>query len=226
MVQFLQGMIKKGIIMKFKLFKEIFDLNPSEVENFIIDKIKSEYNFDTKEKEEQWWKDFNLKINWYPTHNQFYVYTEPNLKYENKEIEIPEIVNEQFPYFKKWNTHYIFKDRDISLDEYLWHTFDHYHFNFREIYALITGKTEIWSVCTNFINDDLELSYDGIYNKEYVTVIKTKAGEWFFQKWEKGETLIDEDGEEYIDNIEKRLPLQKELLDYVITLDPEEVKLR
>ena len=46
------------------------------------------------------------------------------------------------------------------------------------------------------------------------------------QKWEKGETLIDEDGEEYIDSIEKRLPLPKELLDYVITLDPEEVKLR
>lgn len=203
--------------MEFKVFTKIFDLDPKEVENFIIELTKENFSFDSEEEEKQWWEDFNLVVRWYPTHNQFYVFTDPNLKHEyNKEIKVPEIVKKQFPYYKPTDA-FKFKDRDITIEEYLWHQFDHYHYNFREIYALMTGETEIWSVCYDTYDDgdDIEISYYGLYNKNYITVIKTKSGEWFLQKW------IEDGG-----YIEERKEVPKELLDYVITLDPKEVELR
>ena len=202
------------------VFKEIFDLDPKEVEEFVKSLTKEKYYFENEEQEKQWWEDFYLEVNWYPTHNNFYVYTEPRLSYENKKKpKYNRLAKKQFPYIKSWNTHYTFKGREITLDEYLWHQFDHYHYNFYEIYGLMTGKTEVWSVCFNCYNekDDIEFSYEGVYHKEYVNIIKTKSGEWFLQEWESKE---DDENEE------KRKSLPKDLLDYVVALDPEEVKTR
>lgn len=202
------------------VFKEIFDLDPKEVEEFVKNLTKEKYYFENEEQEKQWWEDFYLEVNWYPTHNNFYVYTEPRLSYESKKKpKYNRFAKKQFPCIKNWNTHYTFKGREITLDEYLWHQFDHHHYNFYEIYGLMTGKTEVWSVCFNCYNekDDIEFSYKGVYHKEYVNIIKTKSGEWFLQEWESKE---DDENEE------KRKSLPKDLLDYVVALDPEEVKTR
>lgn len=193
-----------------KVFIKIFEIEPKEVENFVINLVKEGYNFDSKEEEKQWWEDFQLVVRWHPNCNQFYVFTKPNIKYENKRVKYDKIVFKQFPHFKEWDTHYTFKGREISLDEYLWHQFDHYHFNFYEIYALMTGETEIWRVGYGSKDSDEELCYTGIYKKEYIDVIKTKSGEWFIKEWE--------------DEKEKRLPVPKDLLEYVASLDPEEVE--
>lgn len=214
--------------MRFNVFKEIFDLDPKEVEEFIRNQIKNKYKFKTVEEKEQWWKDFTLEVKWYPSCNNFYVYTEPNLEYTNdKPVKITFKGRKQFPYSKKWSGHHTFKGREITLDEYLYHQFDHYHFNFYEIYGLMTGKTEVWRVWDNRNGEDeIELSYDGVYNKEYVDIIKIRNGYWHLREWEEGELVTDEYGETYHETIEKRVPVPKDLLDYVIALDPDEVSLR
>ena len=201
------------------LFKNIFDLDPKEVEVFVIKLTKDQFHFDNKKEEEQFWNDFYLVVRWHPANNQFYVYTEPRLTHEYKKIKLGRKVVKQFPYLKEFNDHYIFKGREISLDEYLYHQFDHYHYNFREIYALMTGETEIWRVCYCSEDSDIELCYDGIYKKNYIDVIKTKTNEWFLQEWE-----YSDDEEE--DPKEIRKPLPKDLLKYVLELNPEEVEKR
>lgn len=195
-----------------KVFTKIFEIDPKEVERFIINLVKEGYTFNSKEEERQWWEDFHLVVRWHPDCNQFYVFTEPNLKHENKKIKYDEIVFKQFPYFRDWSAHYTFKGRDISLDEYLWHQFDHHHYNFYEIYALMTGETEIWSVNYGTKDDDIELCYTGIYKKEYINIIKTRSGKWFIKEWK--------------DEKEKRLPAPKDLLKYVTSLIPKEVEAR
>jgi hypothetical protein len=201
------------------LFKNIFDLDPKKVEDFIIELTKKNFRFDNAKEEEQFWNDFYLIVRWHPANNQFYVYTEPRLTHEYKNVKFDKKVIEQFPYLKKTVDHYIFKGREISLDEYLYHQFDHYHYNFREIYALMTGETEIWGVCYGSEDGDIELYYNGIYKKNYIDVIKTKANKWFLQKWEYSD---DEEKEPK----EIRKPVPEDLLKYVLELDPEEVESR
>lgn len=203
------------------LFKNIFDLDPKKVEDFVIELTKKNFHFDNAKEEEQFWNDFYLIVRWHPANNQFYVYTEPRLTHEYKNVKFDKKVVEQFPYLKGAVDHYTFKGREISLDEYLYHQFDHYHYNFRKIYALITGETEIWGVCYGSEDCDIELSYDGIYKKNYVDVIKTKANEWFLQEWEYSD---DEEDEDYPKKIRK--PVPEDLLKYVLELDPEEVESR
>lgn len=193
--------------MKFKVFTKIFELNPKEVEKFIIEYTKKKYHFDTKEEKEQWLENFRLEVKWYPDCNDFYVYTEPNIKRDNK-------------------NHWTFKGKEISLDEYLWYQGKHHHYNFYEIYGLMTGETEIWSFCDNCDNDILFL-YSGVYRKEYIDIIKTRTNEWFIRDWEiNGKEIDDETGEEYYNYKEIRKPIPADLLEYVISLNPEEVKLR
>lgn len=201
------------------LFKNIFDLDPEEVEKFIIELTKEHFHFDNTKEEEQFWNDFSLIVRWQPVNNQFYVYTKPNLKHEYKKIKFDKKVVEQFPYLKGTIDHFTFKGREISLDEYIYHRFDHYHYNFHEIYALMTGETEIWRVGYGSEDDDIELYYDGIYKKNYITVIKTKTNEWFLQEWE-----YSDDEEE--DPKEIRKPIPEDLLKYALELDPEEVESR
>ena len=201
------------------MFKKIFDLDAKEVEKFIIELTKEHFRFNNTKEEEQFWNDFSLIVRWHPANNQFYVYTEPNLKHEYKKINFDKKAVEQFPYLKKVNDHFTFKGREISLDEYLYHQLDHYHYNFYEIYALMTGETEIWGVGYGSEEDDIELYYNGIYKKEGVTVIKTKNNEWFLLEWK------DSDDEEELAK-EIRKPVPEDLLKYVIELDPEEVESR
>lgn len=200
------------------LFKNIFELDPKEVEDFIIELTKEQFHFDNTKEEEQFWNDFYLVVRWHPANNEFYVYTEPRLTYEHKKVKLGKKIAKQFPYLKEINDHFIFKGREISLDEYLHHQSNHYHYNFREIYALMTGETEIWRVGYGFEDDDIELYYDGIYKKNYVSVIKTKTNEWYLQEWEHS------DDEE--DSKEIRKPIPEDLLKYVLELDPEEVESR
>ena len=141
------------------------------------------------------------------------------MEHEYKKIKFGKKAIEQFPYLEEVNDHFTFKGREISLDEYLYHQFDHYHYNFYEIYALMTGKTEIWRVGYGSEEEDIELCYGGIYKKEGVSVIKTKNNEWFLQEWE------DSDDEEELAK-EIRKPVPEDLLKYVIELDPEEVESR
>lgn len=201
------------------LFKDIFDLDPKEVEDFIIELTKKNYHFDNAKEEEQFWNDFSLIVRWHPANNQFYVYTEPNLTHNYKKIKFGRKVVKQFPYLKETIDHFTFKGREISLDEYLYHQFDHYHYNFRKIYALMTGETEIWSVGYGSEDDDIELYYDGIYKKNGITVIKTKTNEWFLQEWE-----YPDDEEKDPKEIRKSVP--EDLLKYVLELEPEEVESR
>ena len=72
---------------KKMLFKNIFDLDPKEVEDFIIELTKENYHFDNTKEEEQFWNDFSLIVRWHPANNQFYVYTEPNLTHNYKKIK-------------------------------------------------------------------------------------------------------------------------------------------
>ena len=214
--------------MAFKVFTKIFELDPKKVEQFVIKQFKSKYNFDLNE-EEQWDNDFTAEVKWCPTHNQFYVFTKPKLDYKIEKIDYSEIALKQFPEIEECDYHYTFKGRYITLDEYLYHQLDHWHYNFREIYALMTGETEIYGVCKDFCAEDdneIVLVYYGCYHKNYVSIIKTKSNEWFLQEWKDGETKIGEDGEEYTESIEIRKHLPQDLLDYVIALDPEEVLLR
>ena len=200
------------------VFKNIFDLDPKEVEKFIIELTKEQFHFDNVKEEEQFWNDFYLIIRWHPKSNQFYVYTEPRLTHKYKKVKLGKKAIKQFPYLKEITDHFTFKGREISLDEYLYHRFDHYHYNFYEIYALMTGETEIWRVSYGSEDNDIELYYDGIYKKNYIDVIKTKTNEWFLQEWEYS------DDEE--DPKEIRKPLPEDLLKYVLELDPEEVRSR
>lgn len=199
-------------------FKSIFDLEPKDVENFIIELTKKQFHFDNAKEEEQFWNDFYLIVGWYPANNEFYVYTEPKLSYECKKIKFGKKVTKQFPHLKEIDSHYTFKGREISLDEYLYHQFNHYHYNFHEIYALMTGETEIWSVGYGSEEDDIELYYYGIYKKNYIDVIKTKTNEWFLQEWE------DSDDEKAPKEI--RNPIPEDLLKYVLKLEPKEVESR
>lgn len=201
------------------LFKNIFDLDPKEVEDFIIKYTKEQIHFDNVKEEEQFWTDFYLVIEWHPTDNQFYVYTKPKLLYEHKKVKFGKKVAKQFPYLKEINDHFTFKGREISLDEYLHHQSNHYHYNFHEIYALMTGETEIWGVCYDSEGDDIELHYYGLYKKNRIDVIKTKTNEWFLQEWENS------DNEEDLSK-EIRKPLPEDLLKYVLKLVPEEVESR
>jgi len=201
------------------LFKNIFDLDPKEVEDFVIKLTKEQFRFDNEKEEEQFWNDFYLVVRWHPANNQFYVYTEPRLIHEYKKVKLGRKAVKQFPYLKEFNDHYTFKGREVSLDEYLYHQFDHYHYNFREIYALMTGETEIWGTGYGSEDSDVELYYYGIYKKNYIDVIKTKTNEWYLQEWE------DTDDEEE-DPKEIRKPIPKDLLKYVLELNPEEVEKR
>lgn len=205
------------------MFKKIFDLDPKEVEKFIIERTKMQFHFDNVEEEKQFWNDFSLVVNWHPVHNQFYVYTKPILKHEYKKIKFGKKAIEQFYYLKEVDDHFTFKGREISLDEYMYHCFDHYHYNFHEIYALMTGETEIWSVGYGSEDGDIELYYDGLYKKNNICVIKTKTNEWFLQEWD-WENYDDEDDESEPKEIRK--PIPEDLLKYVLDLDPEEVESR
>ena len=51
------------------LFKNIFDLDPKEVEDFIIELTKKNYDFDNEKEEEQFWNDLFLIVRWYKENN-------------------------------------------------------------------------------------------------------------------------------------------------------------
>ena len=62
-----------------QLFKKIFDLDPTEVEEFITKIYKDQWT----RYELSFPEDMDVKINWCVPYNEFYVYTEPKLETED-----------------------------------------------------------------------------------------------------------------------------------------------
>ena len=110
------------------MFKKIFDLNPKEVEEFIINLVKEDRKRGLEPEEyEQWLKDYEIQVRWYPTYNEFYVQIEPNITTED---------------YKHW---YFKDDHELTAGEYFKLAFDHEHYYFGEIYGLMTGNTTCYA---------------------------------------------------------------------------------
>lgn len=149
-----------------KLFKKIFDLDPKEVEDFI-----------TKEYKDQWTQyghtfpeDMEVKINWYPTANEFYVYCEP--KMETKD-------------YKK----YKFRGKRVNLSKYFDLTFyNHSHYDFSQIYGMMTGETTFNGEVGIWPDPNHPVDYDRIlvfyYHKKYTQVCHKTDGTWYISDWD------------------------------------------
>ena len=139
-----------------KVFKKIFDLDPEVVEDYIRKDVEAKF---AQSDDPESINDFDIRINWHPTCNEFYVFTDPKLDHD-----------------KNWE-HYYFKGKSLTLDEYLPLTFDHWHYTFQEIYGYITGEIvynePIWLVGDT---EHDKKAYDFIYQKKHVTVYDYKDG--------------------------------------------------
>lgn len=152
------------------MFKKIFDLDPKKVEEFIKDEVKNYYS------DKDYLKNYEIKINWLVTDDEFYVYLEPKLETKN------------------WKKYSFKGKKNISLSDYFNEISKHLHYDFPAIYGEITGETTFVDKVTLDPTDKNEKMYIFIYNKEYTTVVKDKAtGEWFIEDW-------DEDSDKEIRN--------------------------
>lgn len=51
------------------MFKEIFDLDPKEVEEFITNLVRENHKRGLESEEyEQWLKDYEIQVRWHPTY--------------------------------------------------------------------------------------------------------------------------------------------------------------
>lgn len=166
-----------------QLFKKIFDLDPNEVENFITQDYKDRwtrngYTFP---------KDMEVKIYWYPTCNEFYVFHDPKL--ETKD-------------YKK----YSFRGKRVNLSKYFDLTFyDHAHYDFQEIYGRITGETTYSGRVGLYGKPkDYDKMWTFWYKKEYTYVCHKADGTYFILDW-------DDETEEEI-----RKPVPTDLMEEVL----------
>ena len=178
------------------MFKKIFDLDPNEVENFIKDLVKERYKRGLEPEEyEQWLKDYEILVRWYPTCDEFYVQIEPNITTKD---------------YKHW---YFHSDKELTAGEYFRLAFDHEHLYFREIYGLMTGETICYS--SYGCCDPNHEGYSFIVNKEYVSIERDKTdGHYYEQTYDKEndkqvftllacEAAIAKDIKDYEDNRRK-----------------------
>lgn len=143
------------------MFRKIFDLDPKEVEAFIINKEQEDRKRGLEPEEyEQWLKDYEVQVRWHPTYDEFYVQIEPNITTKDYD-------------------HWYFKDdHELTAGEYFKLAFDHSHYYFREIYGLMTGEPICYSTYGTcrpnsdgyfFIIDkkDIRIAYDKVEDKYY-----------------------------------------------------------
>jgi len=94
-------------------FKKIFNLDPSEVENFLRNKVAAQF---VKSKWDEKMEDYFVQVEWMVPNEEFYVHLEPKLHTID---------------YKKWS----FKEKeDISAGEYFSLCKQHWHFSFEEVY--------------------------------------------------------------------------------------------
>lgn len=143
------------------MFKKIFDLNPKEVEEFIINLVKEDRKRGLEPEEyEQWLKDYEIQVRWHPTYNEFYVQIEPNITTKDYE-------------------HWYFKDdHELTAGEYFKLAFNHEHYYFGEIYGLMTDNTTCYA--TYGCVDPNHEGYFFIINKEYVSIERDKTNNNYY----------------------------------------------
>lgn len=155
-----------------KFFKEIFELDPNEVEAF----IKTEFKMKWTRSNCPFPSDMDIKIYWYVTCNEFYVHLEPKL------------ITKNYKTFK-------FRGKKVSLNDYFNYRFlSHSHFTFEEIYGQMTGKT-------TFVHEihlvgekedcDIKKMISVIYDKKWMTLILV-GNQWLEQDFEEeGEEMVE-----------------------------------
>lgn len=144
-----------------KLFKKIFDLDPIEVEafvkNLLVEQVKRNGGDD------EYLKDYDIIVRWIVTDNSFYVFLDPKLKTKDYE-------------------HFYFKDeKELTAGEYFRLTYTHEHYEFPEVYGLMTGKTVFIQPVSGFENAIAGCEY--IYKKETVSVAQLKDESYALLKW-------------------------------------------
>lgn len=149
--------------MNKPLFKEIFELDPKDVENFIKEKYKKYFA-----------EDETMKIEWCVPYNEFYIQAKPKLQPNSK------------------YTKYSFRrKKSLSLKDYFDITFKHYHDTFAGIYGEITGKPVVVEEIGQH-QEQGELLLDCRYNRKYVRVIKLKDDTWYCVDYDEktGEEIL------------------------------------
>lgn len=149
------------------MFKKIFDLDPKEVEEFITNLVKENHKRRLEpEGYEQWLKDYEILVRWYPTCDEFYVQIEPNITTKD---------------YKHW---YFHSDKELTAGEYFKLAFDHEHLYFREIYGLMTGET-ICYASYGCVDPNCD-GYKFILNKKHTYIIfNTVEKKWYLEKYDE-----------------------------------------
>ena len=151
-----------------QLFKKIFDLDPNEVEAFVknlmVEQVKRNGGDD------EYLKDYDIVIRWIVTDNSFYVFLEPKLKTEDYK-------------------HFYFKDKkELTAGEYFRLTYNHEHYEFPEVYGLMTGETTFNGEVGIWPDPEHPVDYDRIlafyYHKEYTQVCHKTDGTWYISDWD------------------------------------------
>jgi len=146
-----------------QLFKKIFDLDPNKVEafvkNLLVEQVKRNGGDD------EYIKDYDIVVRWIVTDNSFYVFLDPKLKTEDY-------------------THFYFKDeKELSAGEYFRLTYTHEHYEFPEVYGLMTGETVFVQPIGVCGFEDLMAEGEYIYNKECVHIAQLKDKSYVLLKW-------------------------------------------
>jgi hypothetical protein len=149
------------------LFRKIFDLDPNEVEEFVknlmIEHVKR--NSESEEEALKYLKDYDVVVRWIVTDNSFYVFLDPKLETEDYK-------------------HFYFKDKkELTAGDYFTLSFNHEHYEFPEVYGLMTGETTFVEEIGICGEGDIQKMLRFIYKKQSVTVIYVKDI-WLLQKWE------------------------------------------
>lgn len=144
-----------------QLFKKIFDLDPNEVEAFVknlmVEQVKRNGGDD------EYLKNYDIIVRWIVTDNSFYVFLDPKLKTEDYK-------------------HFYFKDeKELTAGEYFQLTWTHEHYEFPEVYGLMTGETAFVNSVNGF--DDSIAGCEYIYKKELVRVAQLKDRSYVLLKW-------------------------------------------
>jgi hypothetical protein len=144
-----------------QLFKKIFDLDPNEVEAFVknlmVEQIKRNGGDD------EYLKDYDIIVRWIVTDNSFYVFLDPKLKTEDYK-------------------HFYFNDeKELTAGEYFQLTYTHEHYEFPEVYGLMTGETTFVQIICGIGDFITDCEY--IYKKETIHVAQLKDESYTILKW-------------------------------------------
>ena len=172
------------------MFKKIFDLDPKEVEKFVIEQFKDAWTRNGHKFPE----DMIPKVQWCVPEGEFYVFTEPKMD------------------TKDWKK-YKFRGKKVTLKKYFDIISDHQHFYFSEIYARMTGETTfLYNIGLMFVdNIDYDKECAFWYNGKYTIVCHKKDdNSWFIQEWSEEDVDDDTPSEEI------RKPVPEDLLKEIL----------